>query len=193
MATMTGTPAQQGQGPNYIIEANQDGGNDIQLSNFEPHPQGTFKAKLKEFRLTQHPQYGTNVRLEFVTEVVDDDGNNRTISAFTSYSLGKKGKIYAMLKAMGLDPDAIAKQHADALKTGNEDDKFRLASVVGKKLQVVVIHEMKDGVERDKIGNFLPISDKPVRKSNEFDDDPEPETAPPADSVARKAALLADD
>jgi hypothetical protein len=142
---------------------NQDA--ELTWNDFTPHPVGIFRAEFTGFEKPEpHPQYGQRILLHFTTEEKKENGENFTISVFTSISLGPKARVRPMLAAMGVDVTQLN------VKT------FKLSEYIGRKLVLVIEHEPRaDGMGINAvIKSFQPLRSTKPKPSFEEDDTPPP-------------------
>lgn len=141
-------------------------------SSREPHPAGTWRAQFVEWTEEKHETFGVQVKLTFDTEVLMKDGKPFRISTWTKPSLHKKGKVAKLLGAFGIDAEKIPDSE---LKT------FTLDDYCGRKLKVVIEHEIDEGDVKDRIVSFQPFKSNVAVNTAFLADDDAP---PPAPAVA---------
>lgn len=151
--------------------------------DYVPHPAGEWRAQLIEWGPDNHQEFGLQCKIVFQTEVADEKGEARKITVWCKPSLHPKGKIFAMLGAMGVDPNAIPEEQLKA---------FSLDPYVGKRLRLSITNEPKESdpkVTVDRVKAFLPYAKAAVKTAAGFDDEPEAAPAPaPEPKKARAAA-----
>ena len=146
---------------------------DWKRTSREPHPAGVWRAQFVEWKEEKHETFGVQVKLTFDTEVLMADGKPFRISTWTKPSLHKKGKVFKLLAAFGVDAEKIPDED---LKT------FTLDDYCGRKLKVVIEHQIDEGDVKDRIVSFQPFKATGVQVNTAFAEEDAAAPAPPAAS-----------
>ena len=127
------------------------------VSTYEPHPEGgPFVATVTDCQEVESEWQGKkSIRLRWVLETNAPNANKETsqISYFTGMNFGRADAQGGMRAHLRVLMDALG-----ILCPDTEDDaaSFDVQDVMGASCLIMVVHEEKNGVIRDKIASMRP-------------------------------------